>query len=332
MWLKRRLCPGGWVMSSGSLAPSAPPAARPAAPAALAAATVDPLSPSMELSAALAFDEPGASATGDSDDEVVVLPPPPPRAPLDVILLDNSDISDDELVLDTNTECPERIPVLAPSTVGSGAGTRDPGRPSTSSAAEEPARPESDGATATDSEPRPKRRKQQLQERPIQSPVPPFVPTPPRVRVRVNAGEYTAAKHALEELLFGRLENATPIKRQTVLVLKTAQEEVRVQRSRHSQLKVRLWQVSQKQRNLLNRLNRGLAELPLEKRIEKIAEIEDLLSFVQVRVDGDEHEPVMLLEQKQSQQPSQFRVIAPDGVPAPPPGAEDTDADELSVM
>ena len=38
-----------------------------------------------------------------------------------------------------------------------------------------------------------------------------------------------------------------------------AQEEVRVQRSRHSQLKVRLWQVSQKQRNLLNRLNRGLA-------------------------------------------------------------------------
>ena len=62
------------------------------------------------LSAALAFDEPGASATGDSDDEVVVLPPPPPRAPLDVILLDNSDISDDELVLDTNTECPERMP------------------------------------------------------------------------------------------------------------------------------------------------------------------------------------------------------------------------------
>ncbi|XP_043223439.1 nascent polypeptide-associated complex subunit alpha, muscle-specific form-like isoform X2 [Amphibalanus amphitrite] len=472
-------------------APSAPPAARRAAPAAAATATatVDPLSPSMELSAALAFDEPGASATGDSDDEVVVLPPPPPRAPLDVILLDNSDISDDELVLDTNTECPERMPaasqsvgeastsgpgrprsggmptassvqtpaaaapasggashetapptvptpavaashvsrpsaktvpdvdqisakavphvdrpsakavphvdrpsakaapqvdrpsakavphvirpsakavphvirpsakaspsssgplkrvlpppsapllraVLAPSTVGSGAGTRDPGRPSTSSAAEEPspARPEPDGATATDSEPRPKRRKQQLQERPIQSPVPPFVPTPPRVRVRVNAGEYTAAKHALEELLFGRLENATPIKRQTVLVLKTAQEEVRVQRSRHSQLKVRLWQVSQKQRNLLNRLNRGLAELPLEKRIEKIAEIEDLLSFVQVRVDGDEHEPVMLLEQKQSQQPSQFRVIAPDGVPAAPPSAEDTDADELSVM
>ena len=41
--------------------------------------------------------------------------------------------------------------------------------------------------------------------------------TPPRMR---NARkEYVDAKRAMEELLFGRLENATPINRRTTLVL-----------------------------------------------------------------------------------------------------------------
>ena len=55
-------------------------------------------------------------------------------------------------------------------------------------------------------------------------------------------------------------------------------------------------------------------------------------STPQVRVEGDDLEPLMLLEKKMSQQPSQFRVIAPDSVPVPVPGAELTDAGELSEM
>ena len=50
----------------------------------------------------------------------------------------------------------------------------------------------------------------------------------------------------------------------------------------------------------------------------------------QVRVEGDDLEPVMLLEKKVTQTPSQFRVIAPDG--APTPEATLTCANELSEM
>ena len=51
----------------------------------------------------------------------------------------------------------------------------------------------------------------------------------------------------------------------------------------------------------------------------------------QVRVEGDDLETVMLLERKVSQQPSQFRVIAPDSGEAATETAP-PDGDEISEM
>ncbi|XP_037088425.1 translation initiation factor IF-2-like [Pollicipes pollicipes] len=362
-----------------------------------------------------------APAADDGDDEVRLLPTPEPRPPLDVILLDNSDISDDEIVLGMGSPQPPRPagvgrppPPGATSAVGllrqqrrrpsdSGATSasavdkpRQRRQPSASGAtstsfADKPRqqrRPSASGATSAlvagapgqprrrpsasdatsalvadapgqpgrrpsasdapvDRQRLPSRRRQcpaqrtssePTPSRPTLPPLPPGAllvsrvgPAAARATVTASAScgpELRQAKLALEEVLFGRLENATPIRRRTAAVLKQAQAEVSSQRSQHASLKVRLWQASQRQRHLLHKLNLLLAGIPLEKRIEKIAEIEDLLSFLQVRVMGNELEPQMLLEKKSGQQPSQFRVIAPEsGAPTHPAAT-----DELSEI